>query len=82
MSEPFLKFQTRLLKAEKLTNKFTCVSVNLNLTTKVLFSYMLERYQHFVVREGGKFYENQTSIAENLCINRRTVIENLKLLFA
>ena len=46
-------------------------------TSKLLYRYMLDRYQHFN-RLGKKFFDNQEAMAEAIGVTSRTVLNNIK----
>lgn len=51
--------------------------LSLTPTAKLLYRYMLDRYQHFS-RLDKKFFDNQEDIAKALGVTSRTVLNNIK----
>lgn len=53
--------------------------VKLTLTEKNIYCLMLSRYDYFVREKGGTYYDTQESIGCALDIDRRTVLQKLKV---
>lgn len=53
--------------------------VKLTLTEKNIYCLMLSRYDYFVKEKGGAYYDTQESIGCALDIDRRTVLQKLKV---
>lgn len=47
---------------------------------KMIYSLMLSRYKYFVLEKKSQYYDTQEAIGQSLCIERRTVLEKLKVL--
>jgi len=53
--------------------------IKLTPADKMIYSLMYSRYNYFVQEKGSQYYDTQESIGQALCIERRTVLEKLKV---
>ena len=68
----FLRYERNLLSALSVTNNLTGVDYKITGNEKIVYRYMLERFQFFLSK-GGKYFDNQTDIQVECGMSLRTV---------
>lgn len=68
----FLRYERNLLSALSVTNNLTGVDYKITGNEKIVYRYMLERFQFFLSK-GGKYFDNQADIQVECGMSLRTV---------
>ena len=68
----FLRYERNLLSALSVTNNITGIEYKITGNEKIIYRYMLERFQFFLSK-GGKYFDNQTDIQVECGMSLRTV---------
>jgi len=75
----FLKILDPVLMCSSVTNTVTGETIQLNLTDKVVVSYVNNRAEFFE-NNNMKMFESQDTIADSIGVDRKTVLRSLKKL--
>lgn len=70
--EQFLSIPKKLLKAKHYLSLTTGEPVDIDLTSKSIYSWMKDRWTYFT-KGNGQYYDSQTDVADALGIHRNTV---------
>lgn len=70
--EQFLRVTKELLKAKHYLSLTTGEAVDIDLTSKSIYSWMKDRWTYFT-KGNGQYYDSQTDVADALGIHRNTV---------
>lgn len=70
--EQFLRIPKELLKAKNYLSLTTDEPVDIDLTSKSIYSWMKDRWTYFT-KGNGQYYDSQTDVADALGIHRNTV---------
>lgn len=70
--EQFLRVTKELLKAKHYLSLTTGEAVEIDLTSKSIYSWMKDRWTYFT-KGNGQYYDSQTDVADALGIHRNTV---------
>lgn len=76
----FYKFPQALCKACGFISFKTGEVVSLTPAAKIIYTYMISRWQFFVVGQGGEYFETHATIGDQCAFDAKTVSRQLKTL--
>lgn len=74
----FIKVPYDLMGADGYVGKDNAL-IPLTITEKCLYCLMRSRFEYFVLEKKGAYYDTQENIGDSLKIDRRTVLQKVKL---
>jgi predicted transcriptional regulator len=73
VNDTFYKLSQDLCKASGFVNKTTGEVIKLTASSKLIYTYILHRYDFFVLKNGGEYFETHCTIGEACDTDPKTV---------